>query len=343
MKKYTHKTNLVPVMTALLSIYSHADFMLHNGGQQCPESPDRIKKVIDSLQSNLATMQSQIKWIEAPIGNRDQVMYVHDAAYYQQVHSYSECLKGSDQIHMLDEDTGMNQYSFQAAMRGVGAVCQAIDDIVLEKTQRAFCPIRPPGHHALKSQAMGFCIFGYAAIAAHHALKYETVEKVAIIDFDIHHGNGTQQLVQDNPDILFISINEEGGWPHCVSEKQNGPYNTIRNYNVRVNGPAENYFDIFENSIVKDIQEFQPDLLIVSAGFDAHKDDVSEELKILNPAYIHQNLTDEDYEKITEKIAHLSHLYCQNRVLSILEGGYNPDVLAANCLKHARILTKDIS
>jgi acetoin utilization deacetylase AcuC-like enzyme len=223
------------------------------------------------------------------------------------------------------------------ALYGVGAACQAVDDIVDKKYRNAFCLTRPPGHHAIKNSSMGFCLFGNIAIAVKHALSKNGVNKVAIIDFDVHQGNGTEDLVKDDENILFFSIHQENSWPYQHHEDK-GPHGIINNIAVPIKSDPSVYHAIFDELIIPALNEWQPDFVFISAGFDAHRDDPPQEDALFNDPPGRQMLLEEDFNTMTRKLMTIADQYADGRLVSIMEGGYNPDILAKCCVAHGKTL-----
>lgn len=320
-------------------IITHLDCIAHTPGSAHPEKPDRLLKVIDELKQTFGDQESVV-WLEAPLGTDEQILLCHSPEYLAQLKKWDFSLS-SDEVDLIatDVDTRISKGSLNAARRAVGAVTFGVDQICSGETKNAFCAVRPPGHHALKNSSMGFCLFGYAAIAAHYALSKEGIERVAVIDFDVHHGNGTQALVEDNQQILFFSIHQDGLWPYEGEADDRGRVDNIRNFPIPEKSSPDIYYKIFENNIIPELEKFRPDFFIISAGFDAHKDDPPESDLFNDPAG-RQLLDESDYRKITRIILDSAERHAGGRLLSIMEGGYNVEVLAKSCAAHLAELTK---
>ncbi len=317
----------------ITEIISHEDCLAHIPGEAHPEKPDRLIQVIKELKL-IFGKQDSVRWLDAPLGQDEHILLCHSLSYLNQLKEWDNSLSsGKVERIETDVDTRMSKGSLNAARRAVGAVVSGVDRIYSGETKNVFCAIRPPGHHALKDSSMGFCLFGYAAIAAHYALLKDGIKRVAIIDFDVHHGNGTQALVEDNKQILFFSIHQDGLWPYEGAADERGRANNIRNFPVPEKSPTDVYYKIFENSIFPELENFAPDFIIISAGFDAHKDDPPESDLFNDPAG-RQLLKEDDFERITRMIVDIAESHAKGRLLSIMEGGYNVDVLSRSCAAH---------
>ncbi|MBX2833785.1 MAG: histone deacetylase family protein [Micavibrio sp.] len=322
----------------MTTIYTHPECFGHDPGKGHPESPKRLEKVIDALKA--LPQDINVRWDEnPPLGSDEQILRAHDNAYFAFIKETAAKLDGTKELINTDIDTMMSDGSYAAALRGVGAACQAVEDVYQGKAKNAFCATRPPGHHALNDASMGFCIFGNAAIAAHHALTLEGIEKVVIIDFDVHQGNGTQDLIGDEPRITLFSTHQKDLWPYEGKEEDRGRGGNARNFEIPIQSDPKIYHDVFKHKIFKEIQEIEPDFFIISAGFDAHRDDAPKD-QLLNDPPGRQMLLEEDFDWMTRGILTLADKYAKGRVVSIMEGGYNVDVLASCCASHVKTLVK---
>jgi len=216
----------------------------------------------------------------------------------------------------------------------------AVDDVYSGAVTRAFCAVRPPGHHALKGASMGFCLFGNAAIAAFHALRAHGAKRVAVVDFDVHHGNGTQDLVEDEASILFFSTHQSPLWPYQGEASERGKSGNIRNFPIPPKADVKVHRDIFEQQILPEIRAFKPDLIVLSAGFDAHRDDPPVEDTLFNDPPGRQMLTEEDFCWMTKALTDIADAQCKGRFVALLEGGYNTDVLASCSAALVRTLSE---
>lgn len=322
------------------AIYSHADCFGHSAGDGHPESPKRLHEIIAALESAFPRGGAAAEWKEGAMGTDEQVLYAHTPGHLQRMKETIAAMKNGAAPVKVDVDTAVSAGSWNAAMRGVGMVCQAVDDVYSGAAKRAFCILRPPGHHALKDASMGFCLFGNVAIAAKHALTKPGVARVAVLDFDVHHGNGTQDIVETDPRILFYSIQQEPLWPYTDDAKAEarGQADNIRNFQVPVKSDPSVYRDIFTNHIIPEMVAFNPDFVILSAGFDAHRDDPPQEEKLFNDQPGRQMLTEPDFDWMTQQLIDVAEKCAQGRFVSVLEGGYNVKVLASCCLSHVKTL-----
>jgi len=297
------------------AVISHSDCVLHDMGNGHPESPERLHAIEQHFRDT-CLIQEVIEREAQPV-TREQILRVHPEAHVEHV------LKSSPQQGLieLDPDTKLCPHSVSAANLAAGSIVQAADEIMAGDYQRAFCAVRPPGHHAEAAQSMGFCIYNGIAIGTRYVMAEHGLERVAILDFDVHHGNGTVDIFKDDPSVLVCSSFQHPFYPHR--------YFDIERENI-VNTPLESGTkgDVFRKAIERDwlpaLFQHQPQLILVSAGFDAHKDDPLAGL----------NLVESDYAWITDLICHAANDYADGRVISVLEGGYNPQVLARCAVEH---------
>lgn len=321
------------------AIYTHADCLQHNPGDGHPESPQRLKDVLAALEKSFPR-GGAVKWKDAPLGTDAQLLYCHTPEYVARVKETVAGLAPGAAAANTDADTRVSSGSLNAAMRGVGAVCQAVDDVYAGKVSRAFCAVRPPGHHALKNTSMGFCLFGNVAIAALHALAKPGIERVAIIDFDVHHGNGTQELVEDHANILFFSTHQKPLWPYQPDSEPEvrGRAGNIRNFPVPEKADVKVHYDIWTDKIVPELLAFRPDFIFLSAGFDAHRDDPPAESNLFNDPPGRQMLTEKDFDWMTAQLLDVADKTAKGRFVSVMEGGYNTKVLASCSASHVAVL-----
>ena len=227
----------------------------------------------------------------------------------------------------LDGDTIISPGSKEATFDAVGSIITAIDGVEKKEFKNAFCGVRPPGHHSSQSKAAGFCIFNSVSIGANYLLRKYKYKKIAIIDFDVHHGNGTQDIFYENESVLFISTHQYPYYPGTGSEQEKGKYNNIYNIPLPAGTSAEEYLNAFDR-VLKKLEDFKPEFILISAGFDAHKDDPLAQL----------NLTAKDYYTITKRILESSKKFCNGKVVSILEGGYDLKALQDSTQRHVDAL-----
>jgi acetoin utilization deacetylase AcuC-like enzyme len=262
--------------------------------------------------------------VMAPLCPDDEVLRVHPASHVALLRRSAP----AQGWRSLDADTHMSSGTLAATWRAAGAVVKAVDLVIEGTANRAFCAIRPPGHHAERETAMGFCFLGNVAIGAKHALDHHGLSRVAIVDFDVHHGNGTQNLVEDDPRILFISTHQSPLYPGTGEHGDTGPHGTILNLPLRAGTGSDAYRRVVRDYILPRIDSFAPDLILISAGFDAHHAD-----PLANLA-----LTEDDFGWITRELCTLADRHCKGRVVSSLEGGYDLEALAASAFAHVTAL-----
>ena len=295
-------------------IIQHDECLQHNPGPKHPESPQRLKAVLSGLES-LKGLQK----LPAPRATVEQITRAHPAEFWAKLVA-DEPTEG----HVaLDPDTFMNHGSIDAALRASGAICFAVDQILADKALRAFCAVRPPGHHSEAETAMGFCLLNHVAIGALQALENPAVNKVAIIDFDVHHGNGTQAIFEQNPAVMYISSHQAPLYPGTVHIEETGVGN-ILNLPLAAGDGSDAFRNVWGRLGLPAIHSFEPDLILISAGFDAHERDPLAQLEV----------QDKDYRWITEEIADLSTDSSNGRIISILEGGYDLQALASASNAH---------
>jgi len=300
--------------------YSHSDFLLHETGSGHPECADRLKHIDKALQK---PEFSGLIRVSPPLGTEQQINLIHSIAY---IDAIRKAIPDQGE-HFLDHDTVLSPGSGKAAFRAVGAVCDAVDKILAKEADNAFCAIRPPGHHAEPNQAMGFCVFNNVAIAAQYALQNYHLKRIAIVDFDVHHGNGTQVAFYKQPNVFYASSHEMPHYPGTGFPTETGVGNII-NVPLRAGDGGVEFREKYSRLILPALNSFKPDLLLISAGFDAHQDDPLASI----------NLTEDDYRWITEELKEIAGRHCINRIISALEGGYNLKALAASAAAHVKAL-----
>jgi acetoin utilization deacetylase AcuC-like enzyme len=302
-----------------MRIYTHPACLRHSGGDGHPESPARLAAVIEALD---AAGIDGLQWHEAPAATRMQLRRAHAESLLAQVLD----LPVAGQ-RRLDADTAMNADSAEAALRAAGAVCAAVDATLRGDMRRAFCAVRPPGHHATPAQAMGFCLFNSIAVGAMHALVAHGLQRVAVIDFDVHHGNGTQDIFWQEPRVQFASSHQRGIYPGSGAVDERGSGNIL-------NAPLPEGCDgrVFRRAwgerLLPEIDAFRPQLILISAGFDAHRLDPLAGLM----------LDADDYRWITEQLVALADRHAAGRIVSSLEGGYSLTALRESSVAHVRAL-----
>lgn len=295
--------------------YEHCNFPGH------PEQPDRLRAITGALEDPAFFLLDRM---DAPIGDVEDIKRVH-APYY--VESVLESVPKEGFVQ-LDPDTGLCPASGEAALRAVGAACAAVDAVVEGRARNAFCAVRPPGHHAERTQAMGFCLFGNVAIAAYHARRVCGLERVAAVDFDVHHGNGTQAAFEENPNLFYASSHQWPAFPGTGMEHETGIANNIVNVTLAPGTGSEEFRRGYTDRILPALRAFKPDLILISAGFDAHASDPLAQLR----------LQTDDYVWVTHEILAIADECCGGRAVSVLEGGYDLPTLGACVKAHVREL-----
>jgi acetoin utilization deacetylase AcuC-like enzyme len=301
------------------ALITHAACLKHEMGPHHPESPSRLHAVLNALEN--AGLAKQMLRVDAPEATMAQLAATHLPAY---VESVVAAAPQRDYAY-LDPDTAMNVYSLDAAKRAAGAVVEAVDQVMSGSVRNAFCAVRPCGHHATFSEAMGFCIFNNVAVGARHAIDVYGLSRVAILDFDVHHGNGTEDIFHDDERVMLCSSFQHPYYPGTGAHSGNA-------HIVPTPLAAHTGSDAFRRAIAQSwfpaLHRFQPELVIISAGFDAHRDD----------PLAHLDLVEEDYVWITQEILQIADAYAHGRVVSALEGGYNLTALARSAAAHVSVL-----
>jgi len=302
-----------------LAFVSHPDCFLHEMGEDHPERPARLGAIDDRL------LASRLDWLvtrfEAPEATREQILRVHDEAYMRTLESIAPHAG-----HVaIDPDTAMNAHTLQAARRASGAAVLATDLVIGGKAETAFCSVRPPGHHAGRSRAMGFCFFNNVAVAAAHALEHHGLERIAIADFDVHHGNGTEEIFRDDPRVLMVSIFQHPFYPESGIE---GRSERMVNIPLGAGAGCAEVREAVTAHWLPALERFAPQMIFVSAGFDAHRDDGMAMLR----------LVESDYAWITQILRSVASRSASGRIVSVLEGGYELHVLGRCVEAHLRAL-----
>lgn len=300
-----------------IAYISHPSCLLHDMGSFHPEQPARLSAINDRM---IATgLDMALLHHDAPRATIKQLQGAHTAAHVNAIHD----LAPSEGTAQIDGDTSMNSHSLEAALRAAGAAVLATDLVMSGQRGQAFCAVRPPGHHAEHERAMGFCLFNNIAVAAYHALGQHQLERVAIVDFDVHHGNGTEDIVRDDERILFCSTFQHPFYPHS------GHDSTAANL-VNVPLPAGSGSEAFRAAVdehwLPRLEAFAPELILVSAGFDAHQGD----------PLANMNLVDDDFAWVTRRICEQAQRSAQGRIVSSLEGGYDLHALARSVEAHLK-------
>ena len=290
-------------------------------GEGHPEQPDRLRAIERTLESEVFQMLARDA---APRAEISAIERVHPLDYIETIRAGTPT-QGRTAI---DDDTSMSAGSFEAALRSAGGAIFAVDEVMTQKVRNAFVATRPPGHHAEVATPMGFCFFNNAAIAARHAQAAYGAERVAIVDFDVHHGNGTQNIFWDDPTVMYASTHEMPHYPGTGQRGERGEHNQIVNAPLRAGDGGEAFREAMEVAILPRIEAFSPDVVVISAGFDAHHRDVLGNL----------NLIEADYAWVTQRLMEIAKRRCGGRVVSVLEGGYHLDGLARSVAAHVTAL-----
>jgi len=297
-------------------LYSHPIYLEHLTPPGHPERPDRLRAIAKVLEHEAF---DSLDRVESPMGDPESILLAHPRHYAERIEA------GIPETGMarIDADTSVSPKSWQAALTGIGAATAAVDDVFAGRADNVFVASRPPGHHAEKVKAMGFCLFNNAAIAARHAQKIHGAARVAIVDWDVHHGNGTQDIFWDDPTVLYCSTHQMPLYPGTGAKDETGA-GTIVNAPLAPNTGSDTFRDAFETRILPSIDAFQPDLIIISAGFDAHHRDPLAEI----------NLVEDDFSWATGKLMDRAGRFASNRLVSLLEGGYDLQGLALSTAAH---------
>jgi acetoin utilization deacetylase AcuC-like enzyme len=303
-------------------VYSHAACLEHRPGPNHPESPERLKAVLGALRSPAI---SSLEWREAPMGTLDQLALIHERDFIDDI---ADSAPKQGYVPLDAGDTVMSPGSWEAVMRCVGAACAGVDAVMNEEARNVFCATRPCGHHAEPARAMGFCIFNQAAIAAAYAHDVHGLERVAVVDFDVHHGNGTQAAFFSRPQLLYASSHQSPLYPGTGAASETGVDHNIVNVPLPRGCDSELFRTRIGAEMLPAIREFAPQLIVISAGFDAHRLDPLAGLR----------LEDDDFHWITRELMSIADAAAGGRIVSILEGGYSLEGLATGTAAHVRAL-----
>ncbi len=298
-----------------IAFISHPDCILHEMEVGHPENPERLKAIEDLLLSS--GLDVALQRYEAPLATCEQLCRVHDSKYVEQIFSRAP----QEGIVRLDQDTTMNPHSLSAALRAAGAVVLGVDLVMSDRSKLVFCNVRPPGHHAERKRAMGFCIFNNIAVGAAHALHEYRLERVAIMDFDVHHGNGTEDIFQDNPDVLYCSTFQHPFYPYSGADVES---EHIINVALPEGAEGSQFRAAVVSYWLPKLEAFKPELIFISAGFDAHIEDDMAGLRLLET----------DFAWVTTKIREIAEQHASGRIVSVLEGGYALSALGRSVATH---------
>ncbi len=288
-----------------------------------PERPDRLRVVDEVLADERFQLLAREQAPRAPL---DVVALAHPMDYVEAIRGASP----SEGFVHIDADTSMSPGSFEAALRGAGGAMRAVDEVMNQKADNAFVAIRPPGHHAETARPMGFCLFNNAAIAARYAQNRYGVERAAVVDFDVHHGNGSQDIFWADKSVMYCSTHEMPLYPGSGAVGERGEHNTIVNAPLSAGDGGDAFREAFETAILPRLREFKPDILVISAGFDAHTRDPLANL----------NLVEADFAWVTKKLMEIADASAQGRIVSLLEGGYDLQGLSRSVAAHVTALMR---
>jgi acetoin utilization deacetylase AcuC-like enzyme len=303
------------------TLFTHKACLEHDTGIGHPECAERLKAVLAALEhENFMLLDRR----EAPRAEIEQLARVHPIAHIERVLA---AIPATGHVE-LDNDTILSPGTGEAALRAAGAVCAAVDVVATGESRNAFCAVRPPGHHAEADKAMGFCLFNNVAVGALHARVAHGLGRIAVIDFDVHHGNGTQDIFQNDPDLFYGSIHQASLYPGTGLPEDRGMHNNCVNVPLPAMSGSPEFRHAMTTQIFPGLEHFKPDMIMISAGFDAHTRDPLASL----------HLVEDDYIWVTRKLGEFAREYCGARIVSTLEGGYDIRALASSCAAHVQEL-----
>jgi acetoin utilization deacetylase AcuC-like enzyme len=307
-----------------VALFTHPAALEHETGPGHPECPDRIRAVLQALEA--PEFQGLLREI-APLASDEALAAPHGPGHVERMLSIRPA---PGQLAYIDGDTVVSPGTADAAMRAAGGAIAAVDAVIAGWASAAFVAMRPPGHHAERNRAMGFCLFNNAAIAAFHARARYGLRRIAVVDFDVHHGNGTQDIFAPDPDLFYASSHQYPCYPGTGARHEPGVAGNIVNEPLAPGSGSDEFRAAWRTSILPALTEFAPELLIISAGFDAHEADPLAQLRLREP----------DFAWITDEFLAISDRCCPGRVVSLLEGGYDLDALANSAATHVRSLMR---
>ena len=299
---------------------SHPDCLLHEMGAYHPECPARLKAIENELIAS--GLMDKLERYVAPLATLEQLKRVHATKYIASLNARAPVTG----MAYLDPDTAMNPHSLKVAYRAAGSVVLAVDLVMDGKVDNAFCSVRPPGHHAERDRAMGFCLFNNIAVGMAHAIQVHALERVAIVDFDVHHGNGTEDIFRDDPRVMMVSTFQYPFYPYSGVA---GRSQRMINIPLAAGSNGEKFRAAVREIWLPALHKFKPQMLFISAGFDAHRDDDLASL----------NLLETDYAWVTKRIKEIASEYARNRIVSSLEGGYALPALGRSVAAHLKVLS----
>jgi len=304
------------------AVITSTTYQNHDTGPGHPEQTARVKLINKELKK----LGNQIHWLNSSSFDHSILEEVHDKKYLKKISLNFP----KDGTQFLDGDTVVSSGSKQAALDAVGSIILGIDKIINKEFKNIFCSVRPPGHHAESNKAMGFCIYNNVAVGAGYLIKKYGYTKVAIIDYDVHHGNGTQEIFYNNPNVLYVSTHQYPFYPGTGHQDEKGLFNNILNIPLDANTNNEVFFNRFDKVISK-LKDFKPEFILLSSGFDAHTNDPLAQI----------NLSSKDFYEITKRILMVANEICDGKVVSILEGGYNLNALKESAYFHVKGLIEN--
>ena len=308
--------------------FTHRDCWKHDMGGGHPECPQRLDAIEDRLL--LTGVADALERGEVPLATLQEITRAHSVAHMEHLEALNDRLvadepAGGPRYAQLDPDTALTRYTMLAARRAAGAAIAATDAVISGALDNAFCAVRPPGHHACRDKAMGFCFFNNVAVGVRHAIEVHGLERVAIVDFDVHHGNGTEDIFSDDPRVLMVGFFQHPFYPYSGADH---PASNMLNLPVPAYTKGMDVRELIEACWMPRLEAFRPQMIFVSAGFDAHRDDDLGQLR----------LNESDFAWITERVREVARRHAHGRIVSMLEGGYNLDALAASVEAHVRVL-----
>ncbi len=306
------------------ALITHLDCLAHETPEHVHEQPARLSRVLEALDD------LELDRAPAPRAWPTDIALCHDAAYLDNIRDRLPTSGFASLDPDTDNETFLCPDSMNALLRAAGGAIRAVDMVLDQEVENAFVAVRPPGHHAEQALPMGFCIFGNVALAAMHALERHDLERVAIVDFDVHHGNGTQALLKDDPRVLVVSSHQMPLWPGTGEGSDRGPHQNFLNVPLSPGSTGDQMRDAYTQTVFPALNHFRPELIILSAGFDAHQDDPLADL----------TWSCADFAWLTEKLGNLAQTLCEGRLVSVLEGGYDLDALAKCVRAHVDELVK---
>ncbi len=310
------------------AVFTHPDCASHLTGPGHPERPERLDALLRAVAEELPILGGQVGFADGRHATEDELALVHPADHVERVKSAVDRARDSNAIVFLDRDTAVSPSSWDAALAAAGSVLAAVDAVAANSHRNAFCAVRPPGHHATADRAMGFCLFNNVAIAARHAQR-QGMERVLIVDWDVHHGNGTEAIFYEDPDVFFVSMHQAPHYPGTGHRQHRGHgAGEGRNINLPMPPglPAQRYVGEVTTGIAAALSQIRPDIIFVSAGFDSAYGDPLAGF----------TLASEDYHRLTARLIEIAAQHCDGRIVSTLEGGYDLELLSSCALAHIR-------